>query len=250
MIKALITEFHKIRRRKVWLIVAALIFVQLLWAIWAFRNMDAHELSQGWMICLYQFPLLNTIMMPVIAAVVASRLCDIEHKGQTLKLLETVMSSGRLFDAKFLCGACYMFAVVLLQIAVIIIFGSVKGFEGNVPVDKLLYYLLFTTSVNMTILLLQQSLSLLIVNQMIPLSVGLIGALAGLYLLFLPQSLGKLLVWGYYGVLMLVGMDWDGTTRIMDCYYTPVDWNGFVVLAIMFCLIYVAGRTLFVRKEM
>lgn len=76
-------EFRKIRRRKVWVIVAALISVQILWSLWEIDRMDAHDLSQGWMYFLYQFPLLNSIMMPVIAAVVASRLCDIEHKGQT-----------------------------------------------------------------------------------------------------------------------------------------------------------------------
>lgn len=250
MNRALSTEFRKIRRRKVWLIVAALIFVQLLWAIWAFRDMDAHELSQGWMRCLYQFPLLNSIMMPVIAAVVASRLCDIEHKGQALKLLETVMPSGRLFGAKFLCGSCYMFATALLQVIVMVISGYVKGFEGNAPIDKLLYYLLFTTAVNMTILLLQQSLSLLIANQMIPLSAGLIGALAGLYLLFFPQTLEKFLIWGYYGALMFVGMDWDETTRIVTYYSLPVNWSGFIALIVMFLVIYIIGRALFVRKEM
>lgn len=212
--------------------------------------MDAHDLSQGWMHFLFQFPLLNTIMMPVIAAVLASRLCDIEHKGDTLKLLNTVMSAGRLFDAKFLCGALYMLAVVILQLVVIVVVGYVTGFYGNPPADKLLYYLLFTTAVNLTILLLQQVLSLLFKNQMIPLTVGVIGSFGGLFILYLPQSLERFLLWGYYGVLMLVGMDWDRTTRITNFYYTPLDWAGFITLAVMFCAIYIIGRALFIRKEM
>ncbi|AGL01722.1 ABC transporter permease [Desulfoscipio gibsoniae] len=248
--KALAMEFQKTRRRKVWLIVAALIFVQILWALWAFRNMDARDLSQGWMYCLYQFPMLNSIMMPVIAAVVASRLCDVEHKGQTLKLLETVMPAGKLFDAKFQCGALYMLVTVVLQVIFIVISGYTKGFEGDAPLDKLFYYLLFTTAVNLTVLLLQQVLSLLFVNQMVPLTVGLIGGFAGLFILFFPQSLERLFLWGYYGVLMFVRMDWDKTTRIIDFYYVPIDWLGFITLAVMFCAIYMIGRTLFVRKEM
>ncbi len=250
MMKALAMEFYKTRRRRVWAIVAALIFVQLLWGIWAARNMDTRDLQQGWMFCLYQFPALNSIMMPVIAAVVASRLSDVEHKGQALKLLETVVSPGRLFGAKFLCGTLYMLAVVVLQLLVIVFMGYAKGFEGGVPFDKLLYYLLFTTAVNLTILLLQQVLSLLFVNQMVSFSVGLIGGLAGLFSMFLPQDLGRFLLWGYYGVLMLVRMDWDRDTRIVDYYYVPADWTGFIILAVMFCTIYMIGRTLFVRKEM
>lgn len=130
MSKALALEFHKIHRRRVWMIVAAMILVQILWSIWGVRRMDAHELSQGWMFFLYQFPLLNSIMMPVIAAVVASRLCDIEHKGQMLKLLNTVMPAGRLFAAKFICGALYMLAAVLLQLIVMVAVGYAVGFMG------------------------------------------------------------------------------------------------------------------------
>lgn len=248
--KALAMEFYKIRRRRVWLIVAVLILVQLLWALWALWKMDAHDLQQGWRYCLYQFPLLNSIMMPIIAAVVASRLCDVEHKGQTLKLLKTLMPVGRLFDVKFLCGALYMVAAVVLQLLLIIVMGYLKGFEGDVPLDKLLYYLLFTTAVNLSILLLQQVLSLLFVNQMIPFTVGLIGALAGLFIMFFPQSLERLILWGYYGVLMFVRMDWDRATRITDFYYVPFDWTGFVTLVVMFWVTYIIGRTLFARKEM
>ncbi len=247
---ALDVEFRKIRRRKVWLIVAAMIFVQLLWALWSVRQMDAHGLAQGWMRCLYQFPLLNAIMMPVITAVVASRLCDIEHKGQTFRLLKTIMPAGRLFNAKFLCGAVHILAAVLAQVVVIVVVGYASGFGGNAPIDKLLYYLLFTASVSLTILLLQQVLSLLFVNQMIPLALGLIGGFAGLYLMYFPQALSKLILWGYYGVLMFVGMDWDGATRIADLYFVAIDWSGFIALLVMFCAIYIVGRTLFVRKEM
>lgn len=250
MIKAVSVEFQKIRHRRVWAIVAALIFVQMLWSLWGIQRMDAHDLSQGWMYFLYQLPLLNSIMMPVIAAVVASRLCDIEHKGQTFKLLNTVMPAQRLFAAKFTCGALYMLATVLLQLIVIIAVGYAVGFWGNPPSNKLLYYLLFTMAVNLTILLLQQVLSLLFKNQMIPLSVGIIGSFAGLFIMYFPQSLERFLLWGYYGVLMFVGMDWDRATRITDFHYVPVDWNGFIALIIMFFTIYIAGRALFVRKEM
>ncbi len=249
MKKVLILEFHKIRRRKIWLVVAALIAVQLVWAFWSLKNIDARGLQQGWMYCLYQFPMLNAIMMPVIAAVVASRLCDVEHKGQALKLIETVMPAGRLFDAKFLCGALYMLAAAVLQILVIAVAGYVRGFQGKVPAVQLLYYLLFTTAVNLTILLLQQVLSLLFTNQMVSLTIGLIGGFAGLFIMFLPRQLSKFILWGYYGVMMFVAMDWDRETRIINYYWTPLNWRGLIVLTVMFCAIYFIGRTVFVRKE-
>ncbi|MDD3890191.1 MAG: ABC transporter permease [Syntrophomonadaceae bacterium] len=248
--KTLAMEFYKTRRRKIWLVVVALISVQLCWAGWSFNNMDARDLTQGWMCCLYQFSLLNCIMMPMLAAVMASRLSDVEHKGQTFKLLETVIPAGRLFDAKFLCGAVYMMVAVVLQLTAIVISGYLKGFAGEVPISQFGYYLLFTLAVSLTILLLQQVLSLLFANQMIALTMGVIGAFAGLFTMFFPQSIQRLILWGYYGVLMLVGMDWDRATRICDYYWAPINWTGFYLLLFAFGVIYLVGRILFVKKEM
>jgi hypothetical protein len=86
-------------------------------------------------------------------------------------------------------------------------------------------------------------------NQMISLSVGLIGSFAGLFIMFFPQGLERFILWGYYGVLMSVGMDWNSTSRIANYYWTPIDWPGIISLLIMFSAIYIVGRTLFVRKE-
>lgn len=249
MNKELSAEFQKVRNRRVWLIVAALILVQIAWVSWSFHSMSTNDTQQGWMIILYQFSLLNSIVMPVIAAVVASRLSDVEHKGQTLKLLNTIMPTGKLFAAKFLCGALYMFIVAILQVLVVIATGYLRGFEGSVPVVKILYYLFFTTSVNVTILLFQQVLSLFFKNQIVSLSVGLTGGLIGLFIMFFPQHLAKFILWGYYGVLMLVGMDWDPATRFSSYYWAPVDWQGFLMLGLFFAAIYLIGRFLFVRKE-
>ena len=249
MINALALEFYKTRRRKVWLFVAALIAVQLAWMLWSCTYMDDSDLQQGWMLLLYQFPLLNAIMMPVIIAALASRLCDIEHKGQTFKLVETMMPAGRLYTAKFLCGAVYIAAVVAVQLVLITAVGTVKGFAGEPPLEYFGYYFLFTLLTNLTILILQMALSLLVRNQMIALAAGLIGGLTGLFSMYLPQQFGKFILWGYYGVLMIVGMDWDRATRIIDLYWRPVDWPGFIALLAMFLVIYTIGRMLFVRKE-
>lgn len=247
--KALLMEFKKTHRRKIWAIIAAMIGVQLLWAFWSITRMDNRDIAQGWLFCLYQFPMLNTIMMPVVTAVIASRLSDVEHKGQTLRLLTTIMKPGKLFDAKFLCGAAYMVAVVGLQILLIVVIGKTKGFGGAIPLDKLTYYLFSTIGVSLTILLLQQTLSLLFINQMIPFAIGLVGSLAGLYAMFFPQNLGRVLLWAYYGVLAPVGLDWQREANIVNYYNQPIDWPGVITLCTAFIALYLIGRRLFTRKE-
>lgn len=250
MRKALSVEFRKVRYKKIWMIAGALIGFQLLWLLWNLRRMDAQALNRGWMVCLYQLPVLNAIFMPVLTAVVASRLSDAEHRGRTFKLLGTVMPTGRLFDAKYLCGSFYILSVSLLQLGVLLLTGYVKGFAGPVPMTRMGYQLLFTLCASLTLLLFQQILSLLFVNQLIPLAAGLLGGFAGLFMMYLPEEFSKLTIWGYYGVLMLVGINWDRQTRIVDYYWREPDWTGFILLAAMFLVIYITGRILFTRKEM
>lgn len=247
--KGIYLEFYKIRRKKIWVTIVALFGVECLWALWAFRDMNAKELSQGYMQCQYHFSVLNTILMPMIAAITASRICDLEHKGQTFKLLLTAMSAGALFDAKFICASLYMAAVGTAQTLFIIILGKTVGFTGPFPPGYLVYGLITTVTVTITILALQQVISLLFSNQMIPLIVGITGSFAGLFSLFLPPGIQKGILWSYYGVLTPVKMNWDSHTKITDLQYIPVDWSGFLLLLGSFAAIYLTGRWCFTRKE-
>lgn len=247
--RAILLEFRKIRGRKIWVTIAALFGVQCLWGMWAFRDMSAKELSQGYIQCLYRFSVFNTIMMPMIAAITASRICDLEHKGQTFRLLLTAMPAGVLYDAKFICASLHMAAVGAAQAIFIIVMGKAAGFTEPFPLDHLFYYLITTTSVTVTILALQQVFSLLFSNQMVPLVIGITGSFAGLFSLFLPPGIQKGVLWSYYGVLTQVKMNWDSETKIVDLQYIPVDWSGYLLLAGAFAAIYLIGRWCFTRKE-
>lgn len=249
MNRALLVEFYKTRHRSNLWIIAALLAGQILWSAWSLTYMDSEDLKQGWLYFLYQFQLLDSLMMPLIAAVVMSRLCDIEHKGSAFRLLNTLLPAGRLFDVKFLSGSFYLVAAALLQVLVIFCAGTLRGFAGAVPWRLLTAYFFVTTAVNLTLLVLQQTLSLLKGNQMPAFIVGLIGAFFGLFSLYFPVGLQKIAPWGYYGVLMFIRMDWNRDTRVTHFYQSSLDWGGLAALVMMFILIYTLGRCLFVRKE-
>jgi len=246
---ALRVELKKLRHQKLWIVVAALTMLQVLWMLWTTSDMDANDLNSGWKICLYQYPLLNTLMMPTVVAIIASRLCALEHKGETLKLLNTVMPAKKLFDAKLIVGIGFIIVAVLLQIITIISLGFSRGFTNALPVGRLMAYFVFTVCVSITLLLLQQILSLLWINQTFPFLVGLAGSLAGIYILFFPMSINRLILWGYYGVLILAGIDWNEADRIVTYHYTPINWSGFITILGVFILLYFIGRMLFTKKE-
>ena len=103
--KLLALEFCKCRRRKLTLVCAGLLAAQLLWFGAYLTRQDAEALAQGWMLLLYNLAMVDAIMLPIGVAVIASRSCELEHRGHTLKLLETAVTPGRLYAAKLAWGA-------------------------------------------------------------------------------------------------------------------------------------------------
>ena len=79
------TEFKKLKRKKIGLTMCALVGIQFAWLLWSGSRPDENERLQGWMETLHSLPLVSVIMMPTMMSVLASRLADVEHKGNTYK---------------------------------------------------------------------------------------------------------------------------------------------------------------------
>ena len=249
-------EYQKSRGR--WIFCTALALTALAAAVALRGDYNGENrqfiLENGYLMLLYQLPMVNTIFFPVLGMVVASRLCDLEHKGDNLKLLCTLTEEGRLFDAKLLYGLGITLFCVCLYWAACLISGVLLGFAGPVPWRLELLYLLFTLVPTAVIYVFQHSLSLLVKNQAVALCAGALGEFAGLFSLFLPQLpwLRCSLIWGYYGALQFVGLfDWDKEKRWAKAHFEVMgfDWLAFILLCTAGLGLYLLGRRLFIRKE-
>lgn len=247
--KLLRLEFYKCRRRKITLVCAAVLAAQLFWFWVVLSRQSAEEMQQGWMLMLYNFAVVDAIMLPVATAVLASRSCEIEHKGCTLKLLETAATPAQLYRAKLLWGALTLAGLLALRGALLVGIGVTLGFPGAVPIKRLILFSIFTWAVSVTLYLLQQGLSLRYANQAPALICGIFGSFAGLMSMLLPSYVQRMVPWSYYGLLSLTGMNWDPTTRITSFYWFWPPVSNFVLLALWAILFFGIGRTLFVRKE-
>ena len=103
--KALHAELQKARRRHDLLICLAVPVVVYLWA-GAAAPTGADELANAYSALLFALPVLNAILMPIVMALIASRLWDMEVKGSTTKLLYTLQSRRSLF-AKWPYPSCW-----------------------------------------------------------------------------------------------------------------------------------------------
>lgn len=250
MKKAVSLEFAKLRGRWLWLLPLLCLAVQGAWLWWNMSGMSHREIVQGWQHYLYQLPAVNAIFLPLLMAVLASRLADVEHKGLMLKQLYTVQSRGKLLLAKLTVGGWYLLWLMAGQLFTMLLVGLYKGFYGPIPWGYFGCYVLFTYTITLCIFLVQLLLSLLICNQAIPLIVGITGSFCGLFSLFLANHpLSKLVLWTYYSQLFLCRMDWDRETRITEMYWLEPAWDSFALLMVGFLLTLWAGWRLLERKE-
>lgn len=245
------TEWIKLRYRRVGLTVLAFLGLIILWIVWILSRNDVKELEDGYQMLFMNLPLIDTILMPTMIAMLGSRLCDAEVKGDTLKLLCTMEKKSRLFDMKLLTGAFYLAVFVLAQAVQIFLTGRLYGFSGTAKPVWYVYFVLQIYTVSMLILLLQVVLSFFFENQILPLAAGLFGSFVGLFSWFFPNSnpLKLLFLWAYYSQLGFMAQDWDETTRISTFYDVPFPFPVWCLVLVLFLAGYLAGKQLFLRKE-
>ncbi len=252
MIPFLLCEYKKTRKRYLFLTALVITAAQLCWSLYG--NYGDTVLKNGYMMFLYELPLVNAIFFPILAIVVSSRLCDIEHKGTMLKQLCTIMPKSKLYDAKLLYGLFIMTICILISWLVTILFGKYIGFRDNFPLKLYLLYLVFTLLPSVAIYIFQHILSLCFKNQAVSFFAGVIGTFIGVFSMFLPSIpwLRKSILWGYYGSLQFVGMfGWTKETRMSTVYFEvmDIDWLFFVISIVICFIMYFIGKILFIKKE-
>ena len=201
--KLLRLEFYKCRRRKIVLICAAVLAIELIWMEAFFARQDAGDLKWGWMLLLYNLAMVDCIVLPLSVATLASRNCEPEHKGSTWKLLETMASPGKLYAAKLGWGALVLAALLTIRSGLFLAAGIAQGFPGVIPWGRFGLFTLISWTVSMMVYALQQGLSLRFANQAAALVCGIAGSFLGILSMLFPPALTQLMAGG--GVALIGG---------------------------------------------
>lgn len=247
--RELIAEQKKTRHRHIWLVPSCFFLFECVWMIWQLNNAGTDELVTGYLMLFHHMPVVNTILLPIMIAVIASRLCDMEVKGDTLKLLYTLQNRARFFDCKYLNGIKYLFFFTSGQGALFLFLGRQFHFGNPLKPVMLLCYLAVTFSTGIILLVIQQTLSLISNSQIMPLVVGLAGSFLGLFSLFFPRPVARLVLWGYFAAFPCVEMDWNRDERIIRYYEIPFSIYGFLAFLAAGVCIYIICKILVTKKE-
>ena len=113
----------------------------------------------------------------------------------------------------------------------------------------MLLQLILTTFLVSTVLLsIQQVLSLLSSNQILPLVVGLAGSFLSQFSMFFPPAAARLIIWGY--TESSDSWPWTGTGPPDHRYYeVPFDWTGLLLFAVFSAVVYVICRAIALRRK-
>jgi len=242
-------EYRKQRHLFVWLIPLAFLAALFLWSAAGQRNLSEYDLAQGYSLLLCQIPLLNCILMPVMLAVISSRICDMEVKGQTWKLLFTLQNKGGFYDRKFLTEFLYLLLFCVGELALLLLYGMLYGYTEPIPKMLFLRHLAAALLSGSAVLTLQHILSLLSANQIVPLLTGLAGSFLGLFSEFFPPAVARLVLWNYFGAFVPYGMDWNETEQnilLISREFPSGLFAGFFAFTVLF---YLLCRNIFIKKE-
>ena len=165
---------------------------------------------------------MNTVVMPLGTAVIASRIWDIEGKENNCRLLFTLQSRGALFLSKTLLGLFQILLICAVEGVGLLALGRLSGYTEVLDRAQLGWLMLCTFAVNTMLFFLWLLLSIRFASQVPTLAAGMVGSLSGLFAAFMPQWISHLLPWGYYIPLSAMGMDWNRVTR--EVHYVPIPY--------------------------
>lgn len=249
MIKRVGLEYFKIRRKKIGLMLTLFLIVEMLWGFMAISQSIAGNPDQAiWESVFFSISFMNGLFMPIISAIVVSRICDMEHKGETWKMLvATNVKRSQLYAAKYICANSLLLYAVLVQTLLMIIFGLIKGFPGAPPVELLIHFIGGTLLTTLAVTALQQWISMVYKNQAFALCLGMIGGFIGMTAGLFPAIVRQFFIWSYYLDLSPVTFLY---TESLSTYITQLVDPGIMLTAlIMTILFYTAGSIHVTRQE-
>ncbi|MCR6522408.1 ABC transporter permease [Lysinibacillus capsici] len=201
--KAIRLEFYKLRHKHLIVMMTLILLVEITWAFMATSmSISRNPEIARWETLILMLSTMNGLFLPILSAICVSRICDMEHKGNTWKLLLTIsVKRWHLYAAKYMCACLVMLWMCILQVFSISGFGIIKGFDDPVPFLLLAQFLSGTVLANMVIIALQQWVSMAVKNQAFALTLGMIGGFIGLAADLFPFGIRRLFVWSYYSGL-------------------------------------------------
>lgn len=179
----------------------------------------ADPATRSWDVPLAGLSLAVPLVSPLLIALVASRMVDVEHQGGGWLLSSTSGTTpGTLCRAKLLTGgAVVALATVLAHLSVWVL-GRLVGIGAPVPAGPWLGFAGTSLAVHLVVLALHVVLSAALDNQLVALGSGLLGTVVAVFGTGFPSWLAHATPWGYYSLVAAAGYEGGELVRTSPSY--------------------------------
>lgn len=225
MFRAFHAEVQKAHRRHDLFLCLLVPCILMLW-VGGLAPSDPEELANGYSALFYSIPVIEAILMPVMMAVLASRLWEMEVKGSMPKLLYTLQERRSLFAGKAAYGLLEVLLVTLLEMGAAVLLGIVHGYTEAFPAGQFGYLTVCALAVNAMLFGSEFLLMILARTPLPALCVGILGSLVGLFSAFLPPIVSYFVPWGYYIPLSTYEVaNWDEAAHTVTYGTRAFNWG-------------------------
>lgn len=231
--RAIGLEFRKMRRLRTVLITAILVLAVAGLATFSlfagsarknFNNPDA----MPWGLLMLTYTFIAAMTSPILTAVLASRQTDIEHSGAGWTLASTAgYPPGILCRAKLIALSVVLVPALIAQTLLVVGIGIFAGIRVPVEPAPWIRYTILLFLVDVAFLALHIWLSAVLDNQLVCVGIGMLGAFLAGFMLLTSVSAARLVPWGYYAMISLVGQQERRPVHLDP----PYEWiAGFLIL--------------------
>ncbi|GAB3623811.1 hypothetical protein GCM10027418_18950 [Mariniluteicoccus endophyticus] len=226
---ALRVEMLKLRRLRVWLIAGVVSLATVLFSsIQLFdKEYRAHINDPQrfhWAGILLGYAMIKSMLAPVFAAVVASRVVDVEHQGNGWsRSALSGLRTGGLCGVKLAVLIPLLVAVSLAELLVLYAGSRAAGATTPLPAGPWAWFA--AASVAITVLLVAGHLWLAarVDSQLVVLGVGVLGGFIGVFAMLMPPLVARLTPWGQYAAALPFTMT-AGADNSYGYAALPIPW--------------------------
>lgn len=229
------SELQKARRRHDGLVC---LLMPAATAFWCGAGMGKYKTpeaaAQGYSALFCVLPLLCAVLMPITMALLASRLWDIEIRGNTFKLLYTLQERGALFAAKAELGTAEACVTTALALAGVLLVAHGKGCTEALDPARTAYVFVCTLAVNL--MLFYGALLVTVLAGLLPaLCISVVGSLVGLFTMYLSTPwLRYCIPFSYYIALNAYGMEAsEGDPKVYRYFFIGYQFPMLAVTALL-----------------
>jgi len=228
---AVANEFAKMRRLRVSPVASVMVVV-----VAGLTTVSALTAEPSWEALLAGLSLAVPLASPLLLAVLASRLVDVEHLGNGWLLSRTSgLTSGGLCRAKFVALGLVVTVVTAVTSILVLTAGVFLGVRAPVPAGLWAGYTAAVLLVNLVVLALHIVLSARIENQLAGLGIGVLGTVVAVFSGGLPPAVAHLTPWGYYALAAAAGYQGERLVAFTPAYPSVAALG--VAAAVLFVIV-------------